>query len=136
MINKPQNGFTLIEILVSMFLVLPMLMILVDLVPVQIRMDRKADNMTKNVTLAVMKMEEIRSQVNSTDKRLGYQKNYSQTAAKFSKPNITYKYTVKDSHHPQLKNVSVTVWNDQNNNSFIDSNEESYALFTQIANLK
>ena len=29
MINKPQNGFTLIEILVSMFLVLPMLMILV-----------------------------------------------------------------------------------------------------------
>ena len=74
MINKPQNGFTLIEILVSMFLVLPMLMILVDLVPVQIRMDRKADNMTKNVTLAVMKMEEIRSQVNSPDKRLGYQK--------------------------------------------------------------
>jgi hypothetical protein len=74
-------------------------------------------------------MEEIKSLINSS-----YSVNRTQSATAFPSPNSLYKFTVADDGGANIKVINVTVWNDNDGDNTIDSNEYSVSLDTKVAN--
>jgi prepilin-type N-terminal cleavage/methylation domain-containing protein len=126
---RSSKGFTLVEVMTATALIGLVLVALMQIVPGMLKVGTKVEVITKATFLAEKKMEEIHSLINSS-----YSVNRTQSAAAFSSPNSLYKFTVSDDGGANIKIINVTVWNDDDGDNTIDSNEYSVSFDTKVAN--
>ncbi len=123
-----RKGFTLIEVMVSVFLVGLVLVAVMQIVPGMLKVGTKVEVVTKATFLAEKKLEEVLGLIESD-----YSVNRTQAATAFPSPDTLYKFTVSDDAGADIKVLNVTVWNDDDGDGVIDSDEYSVSLDTKVA---
>ena len=128
-----RGGFTLIEVMAAAVIALPLLIVLMQIVPGMLKVGTRVEVMTKAAFLAEKKMEEIRGLINSADASYGFSRDYSQAAASFPSPDLLYKFVITDGGGSKIKDLSVTVWGDGNDNNAVDADEHAVTFDTKAA---
>ncbi|MEK9657367.1 MAG: prepilin-type N-terminal cleavage/methylation domain-containing protein [bacterium] len=118
------KGFTLIEVVVSMAIMLPMLILIFNLVPGITRLHHRAHGMTISSQLGCQLMEDIVRQSRRTI--VDFNQDFSEFATPFETPFTQFKRIVTDSKTSDIKTIRISVWKDLNNNSVIDSDEPQF----------
>lgn len=136
---KRRSGFTLLEILMTMIIMTAALIPMMKLMPEGMRISRKIEQITQAGFLAQQKMEQVRLTILHSDFNFNAT-SANESATSFALPFDSYKYTVVDDLAEGIKNLTVTVWFDANNDSVIDTyagayqeDEPSVTLDTRIA---
>ena len=124
-----ENGFTMLEILVSIMLLsivlIPLLGLMADAARIHVRLERQ----TTSAFLAQLKLEDVKN-----DATLDFAGDYNAVASDFSEfdPESKYlgfKYNIVHDNDPNIKTITVVVWYDEDN----DENERSVTLNTKVA---
>ncbi|MCK5450819.1 MAG: type II secretion system protein [Candidatus Omnitrophica bacterium] len=130
---RANKGFTLIEILASIAIISLGLVPILNILPEGMESMRKVERLTFDVFLAQYKIEEIRSQILGTDPSYGFAKAGGYGGSGTFTGYSNYKYTVTDDNGIGIKELSVTVWFDDDGDGVLDSGEESIRLDTKVA---
>ncbi|MFH1836900.1 MAG: prepilin-type N-terminal cleavage/methylation domain-containing protein [Candidatus Omnitrophota bacterium] len=130
---RTNKGFTLIEILATVAIIGIGIVPVMNILPEGMKSIRKVEYLTRSVMLAQQKMDEVRSLVLGTNAGYGYDKagGYDDTGTFTSFTD--YAYEVEDDQGADIRELSVTVWFDENGNSTLDAGEDSVKLDTKIA---
>lgn len=118
------KGFSLIEVVISMAIMMPMLILVLNLVPSMSRVHHTAHGITISSQLGAQLMEDIVRQSRRTI--TSFNQNFSQSATNFTAPFSQFKRSITDSNTSGIKTITITIWKDLNNNSITDSNEPSF----------
>ena len=122
-----ENGFTMLEILVSIALmsivIIPLLGLMTDAARIHSHLERQ----TRSAFLAQMKLEEIKNDIT-----LDFILNLPVTG-EFPDPDLGFKYIVTDTVDipDDMKTISVEVWYDEDDDDTAD--ERSVTLNTKVA---
>lgn len=131
--RKFNEGFTLLEVMTAIALTGLVLVGIMQIVPSMLKVGTKVEVITKATFLAEKKAEEIRSLIFSTNVSYGYVKNYTQGSTPFPSPDSLYKFTISDDAGANIKVLNVTVWNDDNGDGAIGSNEHAVRFDSKVA---
>ena len=119
------KGFTLIEVVVSMAIMLPMLILIFNLVPSITRLHHRAHGMTISSQLGAQLMEDIVRQCRRSI--VDFNQDFSESTTAFETPFTQFKRIVTDnSNTSEIKTIRISVWKDLNNNGVIDSAEPQF----------
>ena len=118
------KGFSLIELVVSMAIMLPMLILILNLVPSMNRVYHTAHAITVSSQLGAQVMDAIVWQSRKT--AADFNQNFTQLAMPFEAPFSQFKHTIADTNTPEIKTIAITVWKDLDNNGSLDSDEPSF----------
>lgn len=118
------KGFTLIEVVVSMAIMLPMMVLILNLVPTITRMHHIAHGITVSSQLGAQRMEDIVRQSRRTI--VDFNQDFTEPVTPFDAPFTQFKSIINDSNISNIKTIQIIVWKDLNNNSFIDANEPQF----------
>jgi prepilin-type N-terminal cleavage/methylation domain-containing protein len=124
------KGFSLIELVVSMAIMLPMLILVLNLVPRMNRVYHTAHAITVSSQLGGQLMDAIvlKSRKTAAD----FNQNFTQFAIPFEAPFSQFKHTVSDTNTPGIKTIAITVWKDLDNNGRLDSDEPTFTTKRSI----
>jgi len=127
---KNEKGFTLIELMLATAILVISIIPITMMLPRMLTENRIVERENRAVFLGQLKMEETKT------KALTYfNSDYSVTSATaFQSPDNKFKYTVADNYGLDIKDISVTVWYDANDDNTLDSDEERIQFKTKIAN--
>ena len=123
-----ENGFTLLEILLTIIILSMALIPLMEMIPQALVLDKKVERETQAVFLAQQKLEEIKGKV-----IFDFCTDYSESATAFPSPHSTFKYIVSDDQGTDIKEIAVYVWYDEDGDNIVDSDEEEVELNTKVA---
>jgi prepilin-type N-terminal cleavage/methylation domain-containing protein len=132
-----ENGFTLIEILVALIVLvmalIPMAGVVTHFLGENLDLERK----DRTAFLAQLKMEEAKIKTIAH-----FLDNHDESATAFPAPDSSFKYTVTlsfildDKGIPEsydIKLIQVNVWYDGNSNNIVNAGEPSTTLYTKVA---
>lgn len=123
------RGFTLIEILISVIVLVIALVPMAGVITRSLGSNVEIEYANRTAFLAQLKIEETKTLLFAY-----FDRNYSETAKSFPHPNNNFKYTIEDDGDPIFKNIKVTVWYDRNGTgNSPDSGEERTVLYTKVA---
>jgi|GEM_PF-608195 len=126
--QKCRNGFTLLEILLTIVILSIALIPLMELLPGALVLDAQMERESKVAFLAQQKLEEVKSKAT-----YDFDQDYSESATAFPSPDSTFKYTVSDDQGTEIKEIAVTVWYDKDGDNTVDEDEEGIELNTKVA---
>jgi prepilin-type N-terminal cleavage/methylation domain-containing protein len=126
-LKSNELGFTFIEVIAAMTIMAVALIPIISIFPNVFIINRQVEHVTTATFLAEKKMEEIKSQIFSD-----FSSSYGEFAA-FSEPHSAYKYIVTDDEGVGIKELSITVWYDENDDDVIDDNEDQVNLNIKMA---
>ena len=126
-------GFTLIEVLASVALIAAAIIPIARALTQSLVISTKEERLTKVIFLAERKTEELKNKI-----LYDFDTDRDQGATAFTDSGYSeYKYIVDDevieNEDSRLKQIQVQVWHDEDDDSTIDSNEESITLDTKVA---
>jgi len=127
-------GFSFLEILLTISIMSIALVPIMRIMPEGMVAGTRLDRSTKSIILAQGKMEEVRSQVLSTSATYGFDKDYNEPGTAFPSPDQRFKYTVSDNLGADVKELSVVVWFDINDDDLLHGYERSIDIHLKIAN--
>jgi len=130
MLNRNDRGFTLLELLFAIVILTITIVPLMLLLPQIMATNMNIEQTNRAGFLAQKKMEEMKT------KSLTYFNwDYSEsTATSFSSPDAEYMYTVADDYGLYVKQITVNVWHDEDNDGTADADEEQIELRTIVTN--
>jgi len=128
-----ERGFTLIEVVAAVAVLALGLIVVLRLLPEGVRSARDVERSTRGVLLAQYKADEIRSQILGGNPGFDKPGGYGETGGGFP-DDPDYCYTVIDDQASGIKELSVTVWFDEDGDGTQDEDERSIQLDTKIAN--
>lgn len=123
-----EHGFTLIEILISVIVLVIALVPLSGVITKSLGSNVDIEYINRTAFLAQLKMEEIKTLIFAD-----YERDYSETAKAFLSPDNGFKYIIEDDGDPEFKQIKITVWYDRNGNNNPNSGEEKTELYTKIS---
>ena len=123
-----ENGFTLLEILLTIIILSMALIPLMEMLPQALVLDNKVERETQAVFLAQQKLEEVKGEA-----IYDFSPDYSMSATAFPSPHSTFKYIVSDDQEAGIKEIAVNVWYDEDGDNIVDSDEEEVELNTKVA---
>ncbi|MBI2870446.1 MAG: hypothetical protein HYY14_01920 [Candidatus Omnitrophica bacterium] len=121
---KKESGLTFLEILMTIVVLTVALIPIMQIAPFGVRNARNIERLTHCVFLAQVKVDEIRNR--AIDSYTNGGAGYDESATAFSSPYATYKYTVADNEAADIKNITVTVWYDEDGDGTVDSYSEAW----------
>jgi Tfp pilus assembly protein PilV len=128
---KNEKGFTLIELMLATVIVIISIVPITMILPRMLTENRIVERENRAVFLGQLKMEEMKT------KALTYFNwDYNKTAIAFPPPHNIFKYSVTyvAGMDLNIREITVTVWYDANNNNTADTGEEWIQLKTLITN--
>jgi prepilin-type N-terminal cleavage/methylation domain-containing protein len=131
--TNSKRGFTLVEILAAIAIISFGIAPIVSLLPEGMKSLRKVERTTMDVLLAQYKMDEVRSQILGLNASYGFDKSGGYDGSGTFTLNPDYAYSVTDDMGADIKEISVTVWMDENGNGSFDTGEEYVTLDTKVA---
>jgi len=123
-----ENGFTLLEILLTIIILGMALIPLMEMIPQALVLDNKVERETQAVFLAQQKLEEIKGKA-----IYDFSPDYSESATAFPSPHSIFKYIVSDDQGAGIKEIAVNVWYDEDGDNTVDSDEDEVELNTKVA---
>lgn len=127
--RKTQNGFTMLEILASIALLSITIIPLLGLITSTLMSNAQREQQLRAAFLAQKRLEEVKDALLSND-LVG---NYNEPPTAFSAPDSRYKYTVTVTEDPDIRDIAVKVWFDENGNDVRDGSEQEFSLRTRVA---
>lgn len=127
------KGFTLVEILATVAIIGLGIVPVMEILPSGMESLRKIEHLTRGAMLAGKKMDEVRSQILGTNASYGYNKSGGYGGSGAFTGFSDYGYTVTDDQGSDIRELSVTVWFDEDGDSTQDADEDSVQLDTKIA---
>ncbi len=127
------KGFTLIEILAAVMIIAIGLAPVVKTLPEGLKSLRLVERNTKAVFLAQDKIDEVRSRILGDNTSYGFNKSGGYTETGNFSYDADYCYAVTDDMGSSIKEISVTVWFDEDGDGAQDASEEAVRLDTKIA---
>ncbi len=130
---KNGAGFTLIEIVLAIFIMSYGIIAIMQVFPTTLLVSKDTEEMTRATFLAERKMEEVKGKIRHEN---DFANDYDDSPTAFPPPDENYKYTVVDTgdEHPgEVKEIEVTVWHDSNNSNSWDEGENRIILDTKVA---
>ncbi len=122
------KGFTLIEVLAAIVLIMLALIPIMVIVPRIIENSLNAQRLTTVIFLAESKMEEVkRDAINN------FSASRDEAVTGFSSPYTDYKYTITDNEGTEIKAIQVQAWHDEDADNALDAIEQSITLDTKVA---
>jgi len=119
------RGFTVTEFAAATFIGLPLLIIGIQIMPGLMKVSAKSTEAGISTMLLRNTWDSMRSEIRTDS---GFDVNYSQSAVAFDAPYNTYKLTVVDSSTDDMKQLTLTVWYDRNNNGSYGTGEMGYSI--------
>ena len=123
-----ENGFTLLEILLTIAILSTALIPLMELLPGTLLLDAQMERESKTAFLAQRKLEEVKGKA-----IYDFSQDYNESGTAFSSPDSTFKYTVSDDQGAEIKEIAVNVWYDKDDDNMVDEGEEDIELNTKVA---
>ncbi len=121
-------GFTLLEVLAAIVILSVVLIPLTEMLPRTLILDSQLERETRAAFLAQQKLEGVKCRA-----MYNFNPDYDESATAFPFPDSTFKYTVSDDQGSEIREISVTVWYDEDDDNTVDDDEESIELNTKIA---
>ena len=131
--NMNKKGLTFLEILAALLIISIAFIPMMKLMTGGIERARGIDAVTCSAFLAEGKTEQIRGLILGSNPAYGFDQDYTQSATSFPSPNSDFKYTISDNGADDIKELSITVWLDENSNDVFDSDEGGVNLDTKVA---
>ncbi|MFQ5951835.1 MAG: hypothetical protein ACE5JK_00295 [Candidatus Omnitrophota bacterium] len=130
---KNKKGLTYLELIAAIVIMALALVPIMRIMPEGMTATTRVERLTRATLLAQNKMDEVRSQIMSTNASYGFNKDYTETVTAFPAPDDDYKYTVADDQGANIKELNVTVWFDEDDDDSQDTDEQSVGLDTKVA---
>ncbi|MCK4519555.1 MAG: prepilin-type N-terminal cleavage/methylation domain-containing protein [Candidatus Omnitrophica bacterium] len=125
-----KRGFTLIEVLASILLIVVALIPIMMIVPQMIENSLTDERLTRVIFLGENKMEETkRGVVSDYDVDRSASGSFSLLGSDYE----DYKYIITDYNTAGIKTLTVQVWYDENGDDTLDFDEQSITLDTRVA---
>ncbi|HDZ61944.1 MAG TPA: type II secretion system protein [Nitrospirae bacterium] len=137
--DAAKKGFTLIEVLAAIVIFSILIALVMNVVAGSLVISKNTEIATRNVVLCSGKMDEIKAKIlgRSTDVAysFGWGVDYTAAATAFPAPDTGFKFTVSDPDFPAalIRDIAVTVWYDEDNDSVMDANEKGFTFNTKVA---
>lgn len=138
--RKLRNSFSFLELLLTIIIMTIVLIPMMQILPQAMRATRKIEQLTQCTLLANEKIEQVRRVVLALNFNFNTT-TVNETATAFAAPFNNYKYAVTDNLASGIKNITVVVWLDANNDNTINNYSAAYQedeptvqLDTRIAN--
>ena len=129
--HRDESGFTMLEIVASVAILVIAIIPMLGLFTGAPALHAQQEQQTRAAFLAQLRLEEVKSKA-ARDFDADYNKT-SVSAADFPAPDTKFRYTVSHSTaDADIKEFSVTVWYDENDNNSLDSNELQFLLMTKF----
>jgi prepilin-type N-terminal cleavage/methylation domain-containing protein len=128
--NNSESGFTLVEIMCSMVIVLPMVILIMNLVPTMASLLQKTQGVTIGSYLSSSYTENLSRLIKEDSGSMST--NYSQSAVALSSPYDGYARSVSDSFDINIKTIQVSVWRDLNSDLVYDLEEPGFTTITNV----
>lgn len=129
--HSNHGGFTLVEMVASIGVAIPMLILIMKLVPQMAYSTQVTTQLMIASHLSASHLDEIYRTIRSGPS--GFSTDYTSVAAACDSPFSDYVKTVSDSADPSVKTISVHVWKDTNGNLTQDNSETGFTTMTHIA---
>jgi len=126
-----ESGFTMLEVLVSVGLMGIVIIPLMGLLASAAVLHAQREQETRAIFLAQKKIEEIKNNA-TTDFAADYNKSPG-AGTDFPSPDSKYKYTVIDSEGSDIKDITVQVWYDDDDDNVLNGDEQESTLKTKVA---
>ncbi|MFH1798123.1 MAG: type II secretion system protein [Candidatus Omnitrophota bacterium] len=123
-----KRGFTLIEVLAAIVLIMLALIPIMVIVPQMIENSLNTQRLTTVIFLAEGKMEEVRR-----DAINNFVSSQDKPVTAFALPYAEYKYTVTDNEGAGIKIIQIRAWHDKDADNTLDANEQSITIDSKIA---
>jgi len=127
------RGFTFLELLAAMTILTVALVPMMRIMPEGFKSSRMIERWTKAAFLAQNKMGQLRSQILGNDSDYGFDKTDGYAGSGNFTTDPAYYYTVSDDEGSGIKELSVTVWFDEDGDGIQDLSEQSVRIDTKIA---
>ena len=127
------KGFTLVEILATVAIIGLGIFPVMEILPSGMASLRKAKHLTRDAMFAQHKIDEVRSQILGTNANYGYNKFGGYGGSGMFMGFSDYNYIVTDDEGSDIREISVTVWFDEDGDGTQDADEDSVQLDTKIA---
>lgn len=131
---RNEDGFTILEILVSIAILSITIIPLVGLFSTAVVIHAQREQQTRTAFLAQLRLEEVKQKATydfSTDYSIP--ETSGGDPGGFSAPDDKYKYTIIDDNDTDLREITIQVWYDENDDNTVDPDEQNVTLDTLVA---